>query len=71
MVSSISRCATRVKRELGRLLPARFATSLNSRGGQFAGLLLAFNLAIGLLLIGLDLGRVSGMAISPEVADAS
>jgi hypothetical protein len=28
-------------------------------------------LAIGLLLIGLDLGRVSGMAISPEVADAS
>jgi signal transduction histidine kinase/CheY-like chemotaxis protein len=35
---------------LGRMLPARFAASLNSRGGQFAGLLLAFNLAIGLLL---------------------
>jgi len=35
---------------LGRVLPVRFATSLNSRAGQFAGLLLVFNLATGLLL---------------------
>jgi signal transduction histidine kinase/CheY-like chemotaxis protein len=35
---------------LGRVLPARFATSLNSRAGQFVGLLIAFNLTTGLLL---------------------
>jgi hypothetical protein len=35
---------------LGRVLPVRFAASLNSRAGQFAGLLITFNLAVGLLL---------------------
>ena len=35
---------------LGRVLPVRFAASLNSRAGQFAGLFTTFNLAVGLLL---------------------
>ncbi len=35
---------------LAKVLPARFATSLNTRAGQFVGLLIAFNLVIGLLL---------------------
>jgi signal transduction histidine kinase/CheY-like chemotaxis protein len=35
---------------LGRVLPVRFAATLNSRAGQFAGLLIVFNLATGLLL---------------------
>jgi signal transduction histidine kinase/CheY-like chemotaxis protein len=35
---------------LGKVLPVRFAQSLNSRAGQFVGLLLVFNLTIGLLL---------------------
>ena len=34
-----------------RILPARIATALQSRAGQFAGLLLLFNLATGLLLL--------------------
>lgn len=33
-----------------KVLPARLAASLHSRGGQFAGLLLAFNLTVGFLL---------------------
>ena len=35
---------------LAKILPERFATSLNTRAGHFAGLLIAFNLVIGLLL---------------------
>jgi signal transduction histidine kinase/CheY-like chemotaxis protein len=35
---------------LGRVLPVRIAASLHSRAGQFAGLLIVFNLATGLLL---------------------
>ena len=45
-----SRFTEQVAVFLAKVLPARFATSLNSRAGQFAGLLLVFNLTIGLLL---------------------
>jgi signal transduction histidine kinase len=45
-----SRFAEQLVGFMGRVLPARVAASLNSRGGQFAGLLVVFNLATGLLL---------------------
>ncbi|MFT3905080.1 MAG: ATP-binding protein [Steroidobacteraceae bacterium] len=46
---------------LQKLLPQRLAASLNTRAGQFVGLLLLFNLAIGLLLalIGRQFGSES------------
>jgi signal transduction histidine kinase/CheY-like chemotaxis protein len=50
MCKQDSRFTEQVMVFLGRVLPSRFASSLNSRAGQFAGLLIIFNLSVGLFL---------------------
>jgi signal transduction histidine kinase/CheY-like chemotaxis protein len=50
MCKENSRFTQQLMETLRRFLPPKFVTSLNSRGGQFAGLLIVFNLSFGLLL---------------------
>ncbi|MBB6092283.1 signal transduction histidine kinase/CheY-like chemotaxis protein/purine-cytosine permease-like protein [Povalibacter uvarum] len=50
MCKTESRFNEQLRRFLATALPARAATALNTRGGQFVGLLLLFNLAIGTML---------------------
>jgi signal transduction histidine kinase/CheY-like chemotaxis protein len=45
-----SRVTEQLTAFIGTVLPARVAASLNSRAGQFAGLLIVCNLTVGLLL---------------------
>ena len=50
MCKTNSRFTDQLRDLLGRVLPGRIATRLNTRGGQFVGLMFVFNAAIGLLL---------------------
>jgi signal transduction histidine kinase/CheY-like chemotaxis protein/purine-cytosine permease-like protein len=50
MCKTNSRFTEQLRDFLATVLPARAATAFNTRGGQFVGLLLLFNLAIGLML---------------------
>ncbi len=50
MCKTDSRFNEQLRGFLATVLPARAAAAINTRGGQFVGLLLLFNLAIGLML---------------------
>ncbi len=50
MCKTNSRFTEQLRELLGVVLPGNLATAINTRAGQFFGLLLVFNLAIGLLL---------------------
>lgn len=65
-----SRAADQLRGLLTHLLPARAAASLNTRGGHFAGLLLLFSTAIGLLLA-LIYRQSAGIAAAQRDAIAS
>jgi len=70
MCKTNSRAADQLRGLLARILPARAAASLNTRGGQFAGLLLLFSIAIGLLL-SFIYGQSDGIATAQRDAIAS
>jgi signal transduction histidine kinase/CheY-like chemotaxis protein/purine-cytosine permease-like protein len=50
MCKTNSRFTDQLRELLGTILPSRVAATLNTRGGQFVGLMIVFNAAIGLLL---------------------
>jgi signal transduction histidine kinase/CheY-like chemotaxis protein/purine-cytosine permease-like protein len=50
MCKTNSRFTDQLRELLSRALPPRIATALNTRGGQFLGLMLVFNAVIGLFL---------------------
>ncbi|MFL6550352.1 MAG: ATP-binding protein [Povalibacter sp.] len=50
MCKTNSRFTEQLREFLGSVLPSRAAAALNTRAGQFVGLLLLFNVAIGLML---------------------
>src|SRR5882757_7851782 len=70
MCKTNRRAADQLRGLLARVLPARAASSLNTRGGHFAGLLLLFSTAIGLLLAFIY-GQSDGIAPAQRDAIAS
>jgi signal transduction histidine kinase/CheY-like chemotaxis protein len=70
MCKTDSRAADQLRGLLARMLPARAAASLNTRAGHFAGLLLLFSTAIGLLLAFIY-GQSDGIAPAQRDAIAS
>jgi signal transduction histidine kinase/CheY-like chemotaxis protein len=50
MCKTNSRFTEQLREALTRILPSRLANAVNTRAGQFFGLLFGFNLAVGLLL---------------------
>jgi len=51
MCKTNSRFTEQLRDFLGAVLPGRIATSLNTRAGHFAGMLIVCNVAVGLLLL--------------------